>query len=290
MSSSTVEDAWKPVQYEMFLDVRHRPGIDLMERAKVHWRSKHHSKQPQRIYDLGCGTGRLAAELSSRFPASSVIGVDSSAAMLLNAHKLIDSQQQASVTGRVSFVQHDVATFEPLDGETDMIYSNAALHWIDSDRHNELFARLMGQLRFGGLLAVQMPNNFSQPSHTLIHQTLADLGFSDNDKMKAVLRAQPRLPSDPLTFYHNAVAKHASVVDIWETTYLQPLSSSVLHPVAEFTRGSYLGPILSSLSPADQTRLLSHYSSLLKSAYSFSADNSVCLFPFHRVFIIAMKK
>jgi len=174
-------DVWKPSQYEMFLDVRHRPGIDLMERAKAHWYSKHHNKQPQTIYDLGCGTGRLAAELAVRFPTSSVVGVDSSAAMLSDARKQIDSQQQASVAGRVSFVQRDVATFNA-DGQTDMIYSNAALHWIDSSQHDQLFARLIGQLNTGGLLAVQMPNNFDQPSHTLIHKALTDLKLDDNEK------------------------------------------------------------------------------------------------------------
>ena len=48
----------------------------------------------------------------------------------------------------------------------DLIYSNAALHWLSD--HAQLFPSLLAHLAPGGVLAVQMPRMFSEPSHQLV--------------------------------------------------------------------------------------------------------------------------
>src|SRR2546426_274974 len=44
-----------------------------------------------------------------------------------------------------------------------VIYSNAALHWAGD--HERLFTSFLSSLKPGGALAVQIPQNFSAPSH-----------------------------------------------------------------------------------------------------------------------------
>ena len=72
------------------------------------------------------------------------------------------------VTG-VNWVQQSLANWQP-EHAADVIYSNAALHWLPD--HRVLFAKVVGQLASGGVLAVQMPRNFAAPSHTMIAQTV----------------------------------------------------------------------------------------------------------------------
>ena len=49
----------------------------------------------------------------------------------------------------------------------EVVYSNAALHWVPD--HKTLFPSLMRSLVCpGGVLAVQMPDTRTQPSHTLM--------------------------------------------------------------------------------------------------------------------------
>jgi trans-aconitate 2-methyltransferase len=114
-----------------------------------------------RIADLGCGPGELTADLAARFDAASVVGIDSDPAMLARANGFVSS--------RVSFVQADLAGHALAD--LDLVFSNAALHWLPD--HAALFSRLRDALDDGGQIAVQMPNNFAQPTHT-IAAALAD--------------------------------------------------------------------------------------------------------------------
>ena len=53
----------------------------------------------------------------------------------------------------------------------DIIYSNAALHWLPD--HGRLFPHLARQLRSGGVLAVQMPRNFGAPTHVIANEVAA---------------------------------------------------------------------------------------------------------------------
>ncbi|MFW5740886.1 MAG: methyltransferase domain-containing protein, partial [Myxococcota bacterium] len=57
----------------------------------------------------------------------------------------------------------------------DLVFSNAALHWVPD--HPLLLARLSSLVRDGGQLAVQVPDNFDQPSHTAANAAAAEEPF-----------------------------------------------------------------------------------------------------------------
>ena len=58
-----------------------------------------------------------------------------------------------------------------------MVYSNAALHWQDD--HERLFPRIFGWVAPGGVLAVQMPDQFAAPSHVALAEVVARRAWRD---------------------------------------------------------------------------------------------------------------
>jgi trans-aconitate 2-methyltransferase len=68
----------------------------------------------------------------------------------------------------------DIATFEA-DGRYDLVFSNAALHWVPD--HPRLLGRLRAALRPGGQLAVQVPANGDHPSHALAFEVAGEAPF-----------------------------------------------------------------------------------------------------------------
>ena len=90
----------------------------------------------ERILDLGCGTGQLAAKITSR--GAHVVGVDNSPEMIARA--------QENFPG-MWFEVGDATTFKTVH-PFDAIFSNATLHWIK--RPEETIARVFDALRSGG--------------------------------------------------------------------------------------------------------------------------------------------
>jgi trans-aconitate 2-methyltransferase len=151
-------DAWNPAQYERFERERSAPFFDLLELVEP--------CPGGRAVDLGCGTGELTRALHERTRARSTVGLDSSPAML---------ERSADHTADgLTFELGDIAEWAPSE-PVDLIFSNAALHWIDD--HRGLFARLTSALAPGGQLAVQMPANHDHPSHLVAERVAGEEPF-----------------------------------------------------------------------------------------------------------------
>ena len=159
-----------------------------------------------------------------------------------------------------------------------MIYSNAALHWLDD--HQRAAGRLCSSgLKPGGVLAVQMPRNFGAPSHTSITETALD------GPWRAVL--EPLLRPSPVAepaVYYDLLAPRAAALDIWETEYLQVLDGA--NPVKEWTKGTWLSPLLAALDEPERSRFEAAYGERVAAAYPPRRDGKT-LFPFRRMFLIA---
>jgi trans-aconitate methyltransferase len=96
----------------------------------------------ERILDLGCGTGQLAAKITSR--GAHVIGIDQSPQMI--------EQAQENFPG-LWFEVGDATTFRTTH-PFDAVFSNAMLHWIK--RPAETIARVWDALRPGGRFVAEM--------------------------------------------------------------------------------------------------------------------------------------
>src|SRR5262249_60604114 len=130
---------WDPAKYLEFAGPRLQPAVDLLARVPL--------AAPATVYDLGCGAGNVTRLLAQRWPGAGVTGVDASAAMLKAA---------AQAAPGVRWVEADLQRWTP-PHPADLIYSNAALHWLDD--HAGLFPRLLAGLAPGGVLAGHMPRN-----------------------------------------------------------------------------------------------------------------------------------
>ncbi|WP_319238779.1 methyltransferase domain-containing protein [uncultured Propionivibrio sp.] len=253
--------AWNPEQYLKFSQPRFRPAQDLLARVTA--------DAPQTVVDLGCGAGNVTQMLAGRWNAARITGIDSSAEMIAEAAKL---------PGNIAWQEQSIAAWQA-DAPVDVIYSNAALHWLGD--HATLFPQLMRQLAPGGTLAVQMPRNFGAPSHTLIWETVAARPWKGNfghiPRQSPV--AEPR-------FYYECIAPAAAHIDIWETEYLQVLEGK--DPVKEWTKGTWLKQFLDALDAAERADFEEDYAKRLRAAYPTLADGKT-LFPFRRLFIVATR-
>jgi trans-aconitate 2-methyltransferase len=224
---------------------------------------------PKTVFDLGCGTGTVTGILKERWPNANVTGVDSSASML---------ERTVDVETGVNWQHADLNDWQP-EQPADVIYSNAALHWLDD--HGTLFPRLMKSVGPGGILAVQMPENFSAPSHTSIADTVREGAW--HERLTPYQREQP--VAEP-SFYYDLLSPLSSSIDMWETTYMHILEGD--DPIVEWTKGTMLRPLLNNLSDKEAFSFLASYGKKVAKAYPHRADGKT-VFPFKRLFIIATK-
>ncbi|SEO61880.1 trans-aconitate 2-methyltransferase [Salinihabitans flavidus] len=247
---------WNPGTYHRFRDLRLRPALDLLGAVG-----------PLRdgdVVDLGCGSGTVAGALTARLAGHRLIGVDASPAMLAEARG----------TGMyTTLCEADIATWRA-DRPPALIFSNAALHWLDE--HAALMPRLARMLAPGGTLAVQMPHQSRAPSHRGWH--------------RAFVRTCPRqpVPDGPDILeaddYFDLLCP-LGAVQVWETEYLQHLpAANGAHPVRRFTESTFARPFLEAAGAARET-LIAAYEAQIAADYPLRADGSALL-PFRRLFFL----
>lgn len=251
--------AWDPAQYLKFAGPRLRPAIDLLQRIDA--------ESPATVYDLGAGAGNVTRLIAARWPAARIVGVDGSAEMLAKA---------AAENPQIKWQQADLTTWRP-ERPADVIYSNAALHWLDG--HDRLFPSLFAGLAPKGVLAVQIPRNFGAPSHTLITETARSGPW--RQRLEPLLRPAPVAEPE---FYYDLLAPLAASLDIWETEYLQVLDGE--NPVKEWTKGTWLTPLLAALDEPERSAFETAYGERVAAVYPPRGDGKT-LFPFRRMFLIA---
>ncbi|AFL73739.1 malonyl-ACP O-methyltransferase BioC [Thiocystis violascens] len=98
--------------------------------------------EPQRILDLGAGTGYAVGALHRRYRRARVIALDFAHGMLLQARK------RGGWLRRPWCVCADAEALPLADGAVDLIVSNATLQWCDLER---AFDECLRVLRPGGL-------------------------------------------------------------------------------------------------------------------------------------------
>jgi trans-aconitate 2-methyltransferase len=93
----------------------------------------------ENILDLGCGDGGLSLQLAVKVPQGSVLGIDSSPSMISTAQKIY--------WPNLTFRLKDINDLD-FEGEFDLIFSNATLHWIND--HSTFLTGAYHALKKGG--------------------------------------------------------------------------------------------------------------------------------------------
>ena len=250
---------WDPTQYAKYAEHRSRPFFDLTARIDA--------AAPRLVYDLGCGPGELTAALGERWPDTQIVGVDNDPAMLERAAR--------HATERVSFQHGDLAELLP-PVDTDVVVSNAAYQWVDNNV--ALLRQIAERLPVGGWLAVQVPGNFSAPSHVTIRGLVGEPQWQERTG-GLQLRTDPVLDA---AGYGDVFAMAGLLVDTWETTYNQVLDGD--DPVLEWVKGTALRPVLDALDAEGQRDFIAELRPRLRAAYPASAAGTV--FAFRRIFAV----
>lgn len=251
---------WDSHSYLQFADERGRPFADLLARVGA--------DDPAVVVDLGCGPGQLTATLAARWPAADVLGLDSSPEMIAQA------QQHAGE--RLRFAVADLGEWVP-ERPVDVCVSNAALQWVPG--HRTLLPRLVAALRPGGWLAFQVPGNFGEPSHQLLHALAAEPRFAD--ATAGVARPAAADPGD----YLADLAALGCTVDAWETTYCHVLPGP--DAVFRWISGTGARPVLQALDADRRAEFVSAYRTRLAEAYPEQPFGTVL--PFRRTFVVAQR-
>jgi trans-aconitate 2-methyltransferase len=248
-----------PNQYAIFADERARPFFSLLERVP--------DRPYESIVDLGCGSGVLTRSLADRWPDAQVTGLDSSPPMLAGAAK-------HAIPGRLGFVEGDILEY---DRPADLIFTNAALQWVDG--HEALFPRLAALVQPRGAFACQMPSSFFQPSHLLMEETARSGPWASR------LVEWRQLQVKELSWYVDLLLGMGFDVDAWQTTYHFVLQGE--DPVLEWVKGTSLQPILNRLEENERPAFLAEYAARLRNAYPANRYGTV--YPFTRIFFVATR-
>ncbi|MGI5499144.1 class I SAM-dependent methyltransferase [Lentzea sp. CA-135723] len=113
------------------------------------WLAELSDRTPDRIVDLGSGSGTGTFALARRFPEAGLTAVDLSPEML---HLLAGKASALGLADRVRGVRADLDEGWPPLPASDLVWAAASLHHLaDPDR---VLAGAFGNLRSGGLLAV----------------------------------------------------------------------------------------------------------------------------------------
>lgn len=122
-----------------------RPGLQATTYRPIHDAvlARLDGLTPDRILDLGCGTGQLTERLRTRFPSAELIGVDLSDGML---------EKAADRTHATGFVRANAQCLPLAPGSLDVVTCTESFHWYEDQE--AAVAELARLLRPGGRLVI----------------------------------------------------------------------------------------------------------------------------------------
>ena len=223
---------WNPSLYLQYATERSRPAAELLSRVAL--------ENVRSVVDLGCGPGNSTALLHQRWPTAKTTGVDSSPAMLNEARNALPD---------CHFLEADISQFKP-EHPVDLLYANASLQWVPD--HYDLFPHLVSQLGHNGVLAVQMPDNWLEPTHVLMREVAYEQDYPDRG----------RAPLPGVHAYYDILTEAGCDVDIWRTTYYHIMDSH--QAIIDLVISTGLRPCLQDLSESEQRHYLARYHVMLQ--------------------------
>ncbi len=248
---------WDPALYLHYGTERTRPASELLARVPL--------EEAAHVVDLGCGPGNSTALLRQRWPGAQVTGVDNSPAMLAQARAALPD---------CHFLEADIRTFRP-ERALDLIYANASLQWVPD--HYTLLPQLVAFLKMSGVLAIQMPDNWQEPTHVLMREVAWEQGYPD--------RGREALPG--VHAYYDILSEAGCEVELWRTTYYHSMGSH--QEIIDWVRATGLRPWLAELNESEQAHYLRRYHQLLEEQYPLQEDGQILL-AYPRLFMVARRQ
>ncbi|MDE3067601.1 MAG: methyltransferase domain-containing protein [Verrucomicrobiota bacterium] len=130
---------WNPAEYAAHSAAQHAWARELI--AKLELQGDEH------VLDVGCGEGKITAEIARALPQGSATGIDASPQMVKFAKRAFPPERFPNLEFRVMDARKIRFT-----RRFDFVFSNAALHWIGD--HEAVLRGASSALRSGGRLVV----------------------------------------------------------------------------------------------------------------------------------------
>ena len=139
MKLSAPAATWNAAEYAANSAVQQSWARELIARLDL--------RGDEHILDVGCGDGKVTAELARAVPRGAVVGTDASAEMIAFAKKTFPPV-------KISNLKFETTDARKISFKTkfDLVFSNAALHWVDD--HEQFLRGAAAALKPGGRLVV----------------------------------------------------------------------------------------------------------------------------------------
>jgi trans-aconitate methyltransferase len=146
MTNTISEQKWRAEEYHHNSSAQRKAAIELLQSIEF--------KGDECVLDVGCGDGKITAEIASSLRKGAVIGVDASPDMIEFAQKIY----QNSFNPNLMFSLQNASQLN-FDKDFDIVFSSFALHWV-LDQH--LFLQGANKsLKPSGYLVLVIPLDFS---------------------------------------------------------------------------------------------------------------------------------
>jgi trans-aconitate 2-methyltransferase len=130
---------WSAADYASNSSVQQTWARELIARLKL--------RGDERILDVGCGDGKITAEIARAVPRGAAVGVDASPEMIGFANRTFPPSKIPNLEFHVMDARKILFV-----RKFDLVFSNAALHWVDD--HQAILRGAASVLRPGGRLVI----------------------------------------------------------------------------------------------------------------------------------------
>jgi trans-aconitate methyltransferase len=132
---------WDAADYERHSAAQRQWARELIDKLDL--------RGDEALLDIGCGDGKVTAEIAAQLPNGFAVGMDSSEEMI----GLARSRYPAAAHPNLSFVLGDARSLPFHDG-FNAVFSNAALHWVRD--HGPVLRGIFGSTKPGARITLSM--------------------------------------------------------------------------------------------------------------------------------------
>jgi trans-aconitate 2-methyltransferase len=132
---------WDARDYQKNSEAQLKWGRELIAKLAL--------KGQEDVLDIGCGDGKVTAEIARYVPQGNVVGIDNSQDMI----DLAVNTFKSGIYPNLRFEQMDARNLS-FDNQFDIVFSNAVLHWVSD--HLSVLKGINRSLTRGGRILLQM--------------------------------------------------------------------------------------------------------------------------------------
>lgn len=131
---------WDANDYSNFSSEQRKWGMELISKLNL--------KKDDEVLDVGCGEGRITAEIALKVKRGHVTGIDSSEPMIKLAKRKFPDNEYSNLSFEVCDAREIY-----FNEQFSVVFSNAALHWVDD--HTKVLNGIYKSLKPGGRILLQ---------------------------------------------------------------------------------------------------------------------------------------